>query len=129
MQDIPAALNRDSAISALKDLVCEGVTCPDEVEARLRLRNLGGLLSTEEIAALVIEAHAALSLIPPRPSRVWPRLIGIIAILMGIAAIYIEKDSQMSSPRRYSPAGYGLFAILLGITLILKPTWGKENAP
>ena len=101
----------------------------DEMEqlvSALEAEGLGGLLDESELEQIYLEAMMVRRMLPPKTKKTLPRVIGVIAILMGIAAIYIGSDGP-SVGRRYSPRGYGYLAIILGVVLIVKPGLGKSD--
>jgi quinol-cytochrome oxidoreductase complex cytochrome b subunit len=90
------------------------------VSRLLEKQGLGDLLDQSELESIMIEAESIQSLIPDRPRRTWPRMVGIVAIIMGVAGIW----GGMERPRlrRLSPAGCGIVAVILGAVLVLKPS-------
>lgn len=114
--------NRIEAIDAAKDLALEGLSAA-MIRTKLEERGFGGLLEQEEIESIITEIVAVRNLVPQRPSRIWPRVVGVIAILMGLGGIALGG----SQSARYSPNGYGLWAVILGIVLVIKPGWSNED--
>ncbi len=98
----------------------------DQVVSSLEAEGLGQLLEESELETIYLEAMMVRRMLPPRTKKTLPRVIGVIAIFMGIAAVYIGSDGP-SVGRRYSPGGYGYLAIILGVLLIVKPSLGKSN--
>jgi hypothetical protein len=64
-------------------------------------------------------------MLPERPRKVLPRIVGIIAVILGVAAMWIGRNGP--SVRRYSPGGYGLAALILGTILIVRPSAAKTD--
>lgn len=112
---------RSQAIEIVKTLALEGRPV-HRIDQELDDLGLGGALHPTEIERILIEVEAARAMIPPRPSRNWPRAVGIISILVGSAALPLGGGIG-----RYSPAGYGCLAILLGLVLILRPDWSDTE--
>ena len=113
------------AAERAKDLAFEGLSA-SEIKPQLENEGMGWILDEEEIERIVIEVRAAQDLIPKRPSKKWPRIVGFIAILAGIVAFQMD-DSGMPSSQRYSPAGFGITSLILGIILVVKPGWASES--
>src|SRR6478609_7540691 len=88
----------------------------------LEEEGFGGLLDRSDIEAIVTETEFIRGMLPESPNKLMPRIIGVIAVIMGVAAMSL---GGMPSARGYSPAGYGLPALILGIILIVKPSAGK----
>lgn len=98
----------------------------EEVERALEAEGIRQDIEEEELEKIFVEAAMARRMMPPKVNKTLPRVIGVIAILMGIAAIYIGSDG-LSVGRRYSPRGYGYLAIILGVVLIVKPGLGRSD--
>jgi len=112
---------RPDAIARVKELAFKGMGSA-RIERILEKEGYVGLIDPWELEALINQAAAARSLLQKGPGKTLPRIIGIISILLGIAAI-----SLGSGPGRYSPAGYGWPAVILGVILLLKPCWGSTE--
>ncbi len=97
----------------------------EEVVSSLEAEGLGQLLDASELESIFMEAVMVRRMLPPRTQKTLPRVVGVIAILMGIAAVYIGSEGP--STRRYSPSGYGVIAILIGLVLIVKPASGRSD--
>ncbi len=85
------------------------------IRRSLDAEGMGGLLDDYEIEAIITEARAAGHFIPRRESPVLPRLTGIVAVIMGTGSIL------------FASGRYGLLAIVLGLLLIFKPGWAKDD--
>lgn len=109
---------REQAQSMAKDLALTGKSA-EQISGVLEKRGLSGILDQAELEFILSEARFAKSLLPARPSRIIPRLFGIVAIMLGIAGIWIGRDGP--SARGYSPVGFGLAAVVLGVLLIVRP--------
>ena len=79
-----------------------------------------GILGDVRIERISIRVKAAQELKPPKLGKFLPRLIGTIAILLGVGAIIIDGGTSYSS--RYSPGRYGWVALILGVILVVKPS-------
>ncbi len=112
-------------MDAIKDLALKGLTATD-IQRILEKREILVELDQAEIDAIITEVKAGMNLVPERPSRVWSRVIGIIAILLGFAGLAIGTLNSVQV-RRYSPAGGGLLAVILGTILVIKPSWSDED--
>lgn len=108
-------------MDTVKDLAIQG-TSFQRIERELRKLGLSGLLHDDEIENIINQAAIARELMPFRPSRKWPRMIGMLAILLGMIALSLRGGGG-----RYSPAGYGIIAIILGLVLVLKPDWSDTD--
>jgi uncharacterized protein YjeT (DUF2065 family) len=91
----------------------------------LEEQGLGGILDRFEIESIVVESESVRRMLPERPSKILPRIIGLIAVIIGIAGIWIGVGNSFSS--NYSLAGYGIVAVILGIILIFKPYSAKSE--
>ncbi|MFT4176491.1 MAG: hypothetical protein QM627_07525 [Luteolibacter sp.] len=116
--------HKDQAQEIAKKLAVEGRSA-SAIQSELDKNGYGGLLDPLQIEMIVTEARAAANLIPKRPSHVWPRILGIVAVLMGFGGLAL--DDFAGSSHRYHPYGAGLLAVILGIILILKPGWAGER--
>jgi hypothetical protein len=115
--------NRIDAVELARELAMEGRSA-NEIRKMLEKQGFDGVLHQVELEKIVIQVRAALSLVPTRPSKVWPRFIGIIAVFMGIGGMAIGGGGGGS---RYSPGGLGFWAVIAGIVLIIKPDWSGER--
>jgi len=113
---------RIDAKEAARDLAIEGLS-PAAIRKRLEELGFGAVLDQTEIEAIVTEARTARNLLPRQPSRILPRVIGVIAILMGIGGMALGGFPY----GRYSPQGYGFWAVILGAILVIKPGWSNES--
>lgn len=91
----------------------------------LENEGLGHLLEGFELDSIVAEAESIRRMLPERPRKTLPRVIGMVAIIMGLAGMWIGMGGP--SVRRYSPGSYGIAAVILGVILILKPSWAKTD--
>lgn len=98
----------------------------EQIIQSLDQQGLGGSLSQEEVECLVIEARTAMNVMPHRPGRLLPRVIGCCAIILGAAALWLGSDWPRML-HRYSPSGCGLLALVLGIILVIKPVSSRED--
>ena len=95
------------------------------IRKKLEDEGLGGLVDQFELESIVAESDYIRRMLPERPKKTLPRVIGFIAVIMGVAAMYIGAGGL--SVRRYSPSGYGLAAVIIGIILIVKPSTAKTD--
>lgn len=110
---------------AVRDLAMEGLSAAD-IQKTLEARGMAGHPGQSEIEAIVTEVRAGMNLVPQRPSRILARMIGVIAIVMGIVGLMIGTLDQFHV-YRYSPGGYGLLTVILGAILVIRPSWSDEN--
>jgi hypothetical protein len=96
-----------------------------KIERSLQELELDGLLDPSELESIVLEVQAARRVIPHRPGTVLPRCIGLIAVIMGGAGIWIGAAGPSLS--RFNPAGCGIIATMMGAILIFKPSSGKSE--
>ncbi len=113
--------DRMEAVEMVKEMAVKGMSTV-RIRTALEKQGLGGVLDRVEIEALVVEARAAGNLIPKPPSKFLPRMVGVAAILMGMGGVFLG-----GSVGRYSPGGFGFWAVVLGIVLIVKPCWSNED--
>ena len=92
----------------------------------LKKKSMDGVIDRFEIEQRVTKVRALQSLLPRRPSRTLPRIVGAVALLAGIAAIG-SRGADGVGGRRYSPARYGIVAVVLGLILIVKPGLSGED--
>ena len=92
---------------------------------QLEKEGLGGLLDRFELESIVTESEFIRELLPAPPGRTLPRTIGVIALLLGIAAVSLHGG--LPAVRGYSPGGCGIGAIILGLILIIKPSSGSTE--
>ncbi len=97
----------------------------NRIACLLKDRGLDGLLDSFELESIVIEAKSIQQILPERPKSKLTRMIGLIAVALGVAGIWLVKGERSLS--RDSPIGYGIAAVILGIILILKPSSAKTD--
>ena len=95
------------------------------IRKKLENEGLGGLIDRYELDSIIAEAAYLRRMLPERPRKVLPRIVGIIAVILGVAAMWIGRNGP--SVRRYSPGGYGLAALILGTILIVRPSAAKTD--
>jgi hypothetical protein len=95
------------------------------IRKKLEEEGLGGLIDRYDLDAIVAEAAYIRRLLPGRPKTTLPRIVGTIAVVLGVAAMWIAASGP--AMRRHSPGGYGLMAVILGVILIVKPSAGKTD--
>lgn len=110
---------------AVRDLAIHGHPSAT-IQKMIEERGCGGHLDQPAIETLVTEARAARNLVPAQPSHIVSRVIGAIAILMGIGGLAIGTIGEFH-PSRYSPDGVGFWAVILGALLVIKPGWSNES--
>jgi hypothetical protein len=108
--------DRIDAKDAVKDLAAAGLSTT-AIRKKLEEKGLGGLLDKAEVEMIVTQVRAAMNLRPQRTGKFWPRVIGVIAIVMGIGALSLGGPGA----GRYNPGHYGVWVLILGIILVLKP--------
>ena len=107
-----------------KEIAIEGSDVP-AIGKRLDVEGLGGLVGQFELEAIATESEFIRSLLPARPKKTIPRVIGFMAVIMGAVAIYIGSGG--SSLKRGSLSGCGIVTVVLGVILIVKPSAAKED--
>ena len=90
------------------------------VASTLDSEGLGGLLERFELESIIVEADSIRRLLPERPRKTLPRIIGLVAVTIGSAGMWIGTGA--ASVGRHSPGGYGILAVILGVILIVKPS-------
>ncbi len=113
---------RRDAIDKAKTLAFEGASAT-EIQTELTLKGFGEELNPDEIDQIILQAGVARKLIR-HPSYKWPRLLGVVAILLGLVGMSLGGFESVSSR---SPTRYGVVAIILGLILIIKPDWGSTE--
>jgi hypothetical protein len=116
--------NHLKAIERAKELAIAGGNVV-AVRKKLESEGLGGIVEQFELEAIMAEADYIRRMLPERPKKTLPRVIGFIAVILGVAAIYIGRDGF--SVRRYSPTRYGIAAVIVGLILIVKPSAAKTD--
>lgn len=104
-----------SAREAAEELVGEGAfgeLPAAQIRQELEHAALGEALGKEEFNALVIRGRAAREIVPRRLGTVLPRVVGVLAVLMG--AVWIVSTA-------------GKIAFILGLILIIKPAWRDDE--
>lgn len=89
----------------------------------LESREWTGILSDYQIEQISVRVGAVLSLKPSKLGKCLPRVVGVLAIVLGIGAIVVGQGGPHSG--RYSPTRYGIFALILGVILVVRP--GSRN--
>ncbi len=120
---------RLDAIELAKDLALKGMP-EHKIWVELRKRDLADFIAPHEMEAIILEVNCGRNLAPRRTSNWLPRTVGIIAILLGICGIYIGTKDYPTSSRsthRYNPAGLGIFALIVGSILVIKPNKAKDD--
>ena len=118
----------ESPETLAKQLAFDGCS-EEEIRRELEARGMGGILDEENLRTIILEANTARHFMQRRPSRKWPRVIGWVAVIMGVCGVILgATDADLYySNRRYSPGGYGFLGIIFGLILILKPEWASER--
>ena len=115
---------RDEARKRAKELALK-TSNAEAIRKKLEDEGLGGIIDRYELDAIMAEAAYIRRMLPERPRKVLPRIVGTIAVVLGVAAMWIGRNGP--SVRRYSPGGYGLAAVILGTILIVKPSAAKTD--
>jgi uncharacterized protein YjeT (DUF2065 family) len=115
---------RDEARERAKELALK-TSNVGTIRKKLEEEGLGQLIDRYELDSIVAEAAYVRRMLPEGPRKVLPRIVGTIAVALGVAAMWIGSNGP--SVRRYSPNGYGLAAVILGIILIVKPSAAKTD--
>ncbi len=124
--DSLAALRKTKCVAEERTIeLALGDEAPARIPGLLRDEGYGGLLEQSEVEALVAKARMIQKMIPERPGTFFPRLIGMVAVLVGIGGMILGASGPWLS--RCSPAGYGVNAAVLGIILIVRPWWGRSE--
>jgi len=96
------------------------------IRRQLKKSGLEESISPFEIEQITLRTEALKGFLPRQPGTVLPRVIGTLAILMGIGAMWLGTNAPPVHGR-YSPGGYGMAALILGLVLILKPHFSRED--
>jgi hypothetical protein len=97
------------------------------IKKQLKKSGLDESISPFEIEQITLRTEALKGFLPRRPGTTLPRVIGTIAVLMGIGAMWLGTNGGPPVHGRYSPGGYGMAALILGLVLILKPQFSRED--
>jgi hypothetical protein len=114
---------RDEARERAMELAIEH-GCANLIIESLKAEGFDGLLDRYEVEAILVEADSIRQMLPDRPSKILPRMIGLVAVIMGVAGMCITMGQ---SSGRHTPSGYGIAAVILGLILIIKPTSAKTD--
>lgn len=115
---------RAQARDVVIGLALEGLSTA-KIEKSLQEQDLDGLLSPSELESIALEVEAARRVTPHRPGTILPRCIGLIAVVLGSAGIWIGTAG--SSLSRFNPAACGIIVTVLGAILIFKPSAGNSE--
>ncbi len=107
-----------------KEIAIEGSDV-SAIGKRLGDEGLGGLVGHFELEAIATESEFIRGLLPARPKKTIPRVIGFMAVIVGAVAIYIGSGGL--SLRRCSLSGCGIVTVILGVILIVKPSAAQED--
>jgi hypothetical protein len=111
--------SREEVREVIDEMAMKGLSAA-AIGKELKKKSMDGVIDRFEIEQQ--------SLLPRRPSKTLPRIVGAVALLAGIAAIAIgSSGAEISVGRRYSPARYGIVAVVLGLILIVKPGLSGED--
>lgn len=116
---------RFQAIERAEKLAMDGHSA-SHIRQMLRKEGLENHLVTGEIERIIARVDTVRRFIPRRPGRILPRVVGIIAVLMGAGAIVLGSHGTGASGRR-NPAAFGVVALVLGIILIVKPGSSRDE--
>jgi len=117
---------RFQAIERTEQLAMEGHS-PSRIRRILRKEGLEEQLVAGEIERIIARLDTLRRLIPRRPGRLLPRVIGVVAVLMGAGAIILGFQGGIGAPGRRNPAAFGAVALVLGIILIVKPGSSRDE--
>ncbi len=112
---------REDAKERAKELAVQGHS-NTAIRKRLEKEGMGGLLDDYSLQAIVTEGRAIGHLMPAKPNKVLARIVGVIAVVMGIGGLYLGGTG------RWSPGSYGWAALCLGAILIFQPHRASEEA-
>ncbi len=119
--------SREEVREVIDGMAMKGLSAA-AVGKELKKKSMDGVVDRFEIEQRVTKVRALQALLPRRPSKTLPRIVGAVALLAGIAAIAIgSSGAEVSVGRRYSPARYGIVAGVLGLILIVKPGLSGED--
>ncbi len=106
-----------------RELALEGLSA-HEIQRKLRERFAAGIPALSALERIIRETDAAGQAMGPPPEKIFPRILGSVAILMGSGALYMGNGIG----GRYSPAGFGGVAVILGLVLLFRPQWAGRDA-
>ena len=112
---------REDAKERAKELAVQGHS-KAAIKKRLEKEGMAGLLDDYSLQAIVTEGHAIGHFMPAKPNKFLARIIGVIAVLMGIGGLYLGGTG------RWAPGKYGWAALCLGAILIFQPHRANEDA-
>ncbi len=115
---------RIKAIERAKELALQYGNA-NKVAQCLEKEGLAGFLERSELESIITETEFIRHLLPAKPKKLFPRILGVIAVIMGIAAMSL--GGGIPAVRGYSPGVYGIAAIVLGLILIIKPAAAKTD--
>ena len=119
--------SREDVREIIDEMAMKGLSAA-AIGKELKKKSMDGVIDRFEIEQRVTKVRALQSLLPPRPSKTLPRIVGVVALLAGIAAIAIgSRGADGVGGRRYSPTRYGIAAVVLGLILIVKPGLSGED--
>lgn len=113
------------------------------IQKELEKRGWAGKVNALQMEKIMDEAGMMRSFQPARHGVFWPRVLGSLALTMGVGAMLLnhgffsEGESRrsfleavvegfMNAFYRWSPDRYGTMAIILGLILLIKPRWASE---
>lgn len=115
--------SREEVRVVIDEMAMKGLSAA-AIGKELKKKSMDGVIDRFEVEQRVTKVRALQSLLPRRPSKTLPRIVGAVALLAGIVAIAIGGGLGGG---RYSPGRYGLVAVVLGLILIVKPALSGED--
>lgn len=112
---------RDDAKERAKELAVQGHS-KATIKKKLEKEGMGGLLDDYALQAIVTEGHAIGHFMPAKANKFIARIVGVIAVLMGLGGLYLGGTG------RWAPGNYGWTALCLGAILIFQPHRSNEEA-
>ena len=112
---------REDAKERAKELAVQGHS-KTAIRKRLEKEGMAGLLDDYSLEAIVSEGRSIGHFMPAKPNKLLARVVGVIAVIMGIGGLYLGGTG------RWAPGNFGWAALCLGAILIFQPHRSNEDA-
>jgi hypothetical protein len=109
------------AKSLVEDCALKGMRS-HQIYNELEKVRLNGYLSEEKVEEIITAVAVGKHFATPTAGPCLPKLIGVIAVIMGIGGILLQTTAH-NMPARASPGGLAIAAVVLGLALLFKPSW------
>lgn len=105
-----------------KDLALKGLSA-HEIRRELQKQFETGIPDVAALEGVIREVDAAGHAIGPPPGRIFPGIVGGMAVLMGTGSLWMGLGSGMRFP-----AVLGGTALILGLVLLFRPQSARSDA-